>query len=246
MRLAARLLALDNRAVDNVLDPARAWLLPSPREAGSPKSPPWPTPPISLRPPLSTLGRSSATTISAARLGRGNSRPVVRWSIRTWCWCRAHPQEYAALGLVQDPPALRKRRLMEPVEIITELLDDCTVTLPASSSMWPKRVLPSRVIVCVCSSAVTARLYWSTQAATLTSSGCRVCRGHLTTATTHGSVDRRSPGTTTGADPCRRRSPLRRHRAECTRPSRERDRWGVSYFVVRYLEQFAPVIAQLR
>lgn len=38
------------------------------------------------------------------------------------------PQEYSAMGLVQDPPGVRKRRLMEAVEIIAELLAGRAVT----------------------------------------------------------------------------------------------------------------------
>lgn len=38
------------------------------------------------------------------------------------------PQEYAAIGRVQDPPAVRKRRLMESVELIVELLAGEMVT----------------------------------------------------------------------------------------------------------------------
>jgi probable F420-dependent oxidoreductase len=38
------------------------------------------------------------------------------------------PQEYLAMGLVRDPAAVRKRRMMESFEIISELLAGCTVT----------------------------------------------------------------------------------------------------------------------
>jgi probable F420-dependent oxidoreductase len=38
------------------------------------------------------------------------------------------PQEYVAMGLQQDPPKVRKRRLMESVEIIARLLAGDTVT----------------------------------------------------------------------------------------------------------------------
>lgn len=38
------------------------------------------------------------------------------------------PQEYAAMGYAQDPPAVRKRRLMESVELISDLLRGQTVT----------------------------------------------------------------------------------------------------------------------
>jgi len=38
------------------------------------------------------------------------------------------PQEYAAIGRAQDPPAVRKRRLMESVELISDLLRGRTVT----------------------------------------------------------------------------------------------------------------------
>jgi probable F420-dependent oxidoreductase len=38
------------------------------------------------------------------------------------------PQEYAAIGFVQDPPAVRKRRLMESVELLSALLAGRTVT----------------------------------------------------------------------------------------------------------------------
>lgn len=38
------------------------------------------------------------------------------------------PQEYAAMGYAQDPAAVRKRRLMESVELISDLLRGQTVT----------------------------------------------------------------------------------------------------------------------
>jgi len=51
--VSAQLWALDNRGGGSVLGLARAWVVPSHREAGSPRRPPWPTP----KPPLSTLLR---------------------------------------------------------------------------------------------------------------------------------------------------------------------------------------------
>lgn len=43
------------------------------------------------------------------------------------------PQEYAATSLSQDPPAVRKRRLMESVELIADLLAGQTVTRSGES-----------------------------------------------------------------------------------------------------------------
>lgn len=202
------------------------------------------------------------------------------------------PQEYSALGLVQDPPTVRKCRLMEAVEIISELLAGRTVTrsdeffdITDACVAEPGRRI--RLLVGGNGSALLEHAGRHADIVGLQGLGRTLPDGHRHTVrwtTDHlerqldqlraGAGDRfdqielsalvQIVTVTDDADAvatklCERVGGLSvEDVAEipyaligtvdeiADKAQRCRQRWGISYFVVRDHDQFAPVIAKLR
>lgn len=202
------------------------------------------------------------------------------------------PQEYAALGVAQDPPAVRKRRLMETVEIISELLAGRTVTragefFDITDACVTEPGQRIRLLVGGNGSALLEHAGRHADIVGLQGLGRTLHDGHRHTVrwtTDHleqqldhiraGAGDRiddvelsalvQVVAVTDDADAvaaklCERVDGLSVDEVAevpyaligtvdeiADKVQRCRQRWGISYFVVRDHEQFAPIIAKLR
>ncbi len=134
--------------------------------------------------------------------------------------------ECAAAGIAFDPPAVRKARLAETTEILRRLLDGEEVThagayyrLSAVAVLRPVQAhLPTRL---------DATVAWIREHAAEDLAGrvpgLRATHALVTPFLAIGTKDE-----------------IARHLQNC------RYRWGISYFVVREVERFAPIIGRLR